>query len=129
MPDLAHLGVNDLSSEGTAWLIDLLERIETLDIDTYAKAMADDVEIVLANGAVTLRGKAAVVEAFGQPWQELASLVHTELAVCGTDLRFAHESAVSFRALDGREWTSRSTAWIERDIAGRLLRARIYGDA
>ena len=129
MPDLDHIRINQLSPAGTAWLADLLARIETLNIDVYAEAMAEDVELVLANGTATLTGRHAVRSAFRDGWQNMSFLLHHEENIYGEDDHFVHESNVDYRDTAGLTWSARSTAWIDRDRNGRLVRARIYGEA
>ena len=128
MPSYHQLHVDQLSELASVWLRQLLEAIETLDVDAYVALMADDVELMLNNGAVVLHGHDQVRDALGQAWAQVASILHNEINAYGDDTNLVHESIVETTLKDGSRVTARSTAWIDRNAEGQMLAARIYGD-
>ena len=126
MPDLTTLQSNGLDAATTAWLVELLEVIETLDADAYAARMSEDVVLRLPGGA-TLDGRTAVADGLRGAWSATRSLVHHETHLQGDARRLVHESRVVSTDRDGAVTTTHSTAWIERDADGRLTSARVYG--
>lgn len=126
MPDLTTLQSNGLDARTTAWLVELLEVIETLDADAYAARMSEDVVLRLPGGT-TLDGRSAVADALRGAWTSTESLVHHETNMQGDARRLVHESRVISTARDGTVTATYSTAWIECDAEGRLTSARVYG--
>lgn len=128
MPSYDRMKLNELDEATSSWLEHLLEVIESLDVDAYVDLMAEDVELMLDNGAVVLHGHDEVRAALSEGWAKTAAILHHEVNAYGGDGHLVHESIVDFTATDGSRATSRSTAWIDRNDDGEMAAARIYGD-
>lgn len=126
MPNLTDLHTHTLDAESTAWLVHVLEVIETLDADAYAALMTEDVRLRLPTGTV-LEGRAAVAGALRGAWTSVRALEHHELGISGDAHVLVHESRVVTTTTQGQTTTAMSTAWIERDDQGRITTARVYG--
>jgi ketosteroid isomerase-like protein len=120
--------INQLGTEATAWLREVLSALDAKDVDAYTDFMADDVEVTFNNGDMSMRGRDAVREGLAGFWQSFGTLEHEELNIYGTDRHLVHEALNHYRTLDGRSVTIRAVAWIDRDDSGRVQSLRVYND-
>lgn len=128
MATLANVRINQLSTEATSWLEQVLQALDTKDISAYASFMASDVEVTFNNGDMSMRGRDAVIDGLSQFWQSFGALEHDELNIYGTDRNLVHEALNRYTTLDGRDVTIRAVAWIDRDDDGQIASLRVYND-
>lgn len=129
--DLGRLRINQLSGDGWAWYQDYLDVLDAYDVESYAKFLADDVEVQF-NNDLPLVGLEAARIGLSRFWGSISAmgyvLLHEPLNVYGTDQHFVLEALNHYDNSDGVRITVRATAWTDRDDGGKVTAVRLYQD-
>ncbi|MEL7130202.1 MAG: nuclear transport factor 2 family protein [Pseudomonadota bacterium] len=125
---LDNLTRNDLSAEGSRWLISYLTAIDNRDISAYGTFLADTCSLRM-NYIPVMQGKDNVLMMLGSIWSSLAGMRHDPLMILGDDYEFALEAIHHYDLKSGKKTPIPATEFISRNAEGLVTRIRIYCNA
>ncbi|GAA6614935.1 nuclear transport factor 2 family protein [Scytonema sp. NUACC26] len=121
------LRINQLSQETYKWYLTYLEAIDTRDVETYSRFLAEDCQMQ-SNNNPPVQGKAAIVQFLADYWKTFASLEHDLLNIYGSDSAFVLEALNHYKRNDGKDVTLKAVAFTDRNEAGFVTSVRFYTD-
>ncbi len=121
------LRINQLSESAYKRYLQYLYALDSLDIETYAKFLADDCEIQ-SNNEPPMKGKEAVRQGLGAYWQSFKELEHDLLNIYGTDQNYVLEAINNYTRLDGQKVSIRAVAFTDINEDGLVKSVRFYTD-
>lgn len=119
---------NQLGLAATAWYLNVLDAVEAKDIGRFAVYLAGDIDMRI-NDALSIEGKAAVVERLRHEWRHFKGVTHEVLNSLGSDTGFVSESLHHYDRHHGTQVTARMAVFTERSTDGFVASIRIYSDA
>ncbi len=121
------LRINQLSESAYERYLQYLHALDSLDIEAYAKFLADDCE-VQSNNNSPMKGKEAVRQGLGTYWQSFKELEHDLLNIYGTDQNYVLEAINNYTRLDGKKVSIRAVAFTDLNQDGLVKSVRFYTD-
>ena len=122
-----ELKVNQLSPKAYEWYLDYLSAMDKLDIDAYARYLAEDCELQFGNNSI-VKGKDNVVEALRAFWATIDGDEHNLQNIFGNDNNFVLEAFNTFKLKDGKTVTVPAVAITEKDSEGLVISVRLFMD-
>jgi len=124
---IKNLRLNQLTPEGFAWYLRVLDSVDARDIVTYASYLSEDTSAQVNNiGPVT--GRQNVVNALTPVWLGFGGLEHDLRVIVGDDTSFAVEAVNRYTLWDGTQVFVNATAFYDRAADGLVKAVRMYGD-
>ncbi len=122
-----NLRVNQLTAKSYESYLAYLTAIDTKNIETYGKFLADNITVQFNNDEPT-QGKPAVLQALGYYWQSFEAVQHDLTNIYGTDITYVLEALNHYIRKDGKQVTVKAVAFTDLDESGLVKSVRIYQD-
>ncbi|MGR3278834.1 nuclear transport factor 2 family protein [Acaryochloris marina NIES-2412] len=122
-----NLKINQLSTKCYEWYLSYLDALDARDVDRYKTFLSEDCVLIM-NNAAPLEGKKAVLNGLSRYWQFFSDLEHDLLNIYGTDSSFMLEAMNHYQRLDGKAFSLRAIALMDRNSSGDVTSVRLHTD-
>ncbi|MBV8885643.1 MAG: hypothetical protein JO235_16830 [Chroococcidiopsidaceae cyanobacterium CP_BM_RX_35] len=122
-----EIKINQISPKVFEWYLDYLQSVDTRDIETFSKFLANECEFQFGNNS-GVKGKTEILEGLKKFWMTYNGEEHVLQNILGNDKCFALEAINVFQRQDGKEVSIPAVAITERNEDGLVISFRVFLD-